>query len=92
MPENCIFCKIAAGEIPAKKVLDEPDLVAFHDLNAKAPVHVLVIPREHIPNLAAAAPGHEALLGRPKAGPVMASISSIVYLPLASASNVRATP
>jgi histidine triad (HIT) family protein len=64
MAENCIFCKIAAGEIPAKKVLDEPDLVAFHDLNAQAPVHVLVIPREHIDNLTAAAAGHEALLGR----------------------------
>lgn len=63
MAEDCIFCKIAAGVIPAKKVLDEPDLVAFHDLNAKAPTHVLIIPREHVPNLAAAGPGHEALLG-----------------------------
>src|SRR5437764_6996253 len=64
MAADCIFCKIAAGEIPAKKVLDEPDLVAFHDLAPKAPTHVLIIPREHIGNLAAAAPGHEALLGR----------------------------
>ena len=64
MAENCIFCKIAAGEIPAKKILDEPDLVAFHDLNAQAPVHVLLIPREHVANLAAAAAGHDALLGR----------------------------
>jgi histidine triad (HIT) family protein len=61
---NCIFCKIAAGEIPANKVLDEPDLVAFHDLHAQAPVHVLVIPREHIDNVAAAGPEHAALLGR----------------------------
>lgn len=60
----CPFCKIAAGEIPAKKVLDEPELVAFHDLSPQAPVHVLIIPREHIANVAAAGPGHEALLGR----------------------------
>jgi histidine triad (HIT) family protein len=61
---NCPFCKIAAGEIPADKVLDEPDLVAFHDLHPQAPVHVLVIPREHIDHVAAARPEHEALLGR----------------------------
>jgi histidine triad (HIT) family protein len=60
----CIFCKIAAGEIPANKVLDEPELVAFHDLHPQAPVHVLVIPREHVDNVAAAGPAHEALLGR----------------------------
>jgi histidine triad (HIT) family protein len=64
MAQDCIFCKIAAGEIPARKVLDEPDLVAFHDLNAQAPTHVLVIPREHVPNLAAATEAHAALLGR----------------------------
>jgi histidine triad (HIT) family protein len=64
MAQNCIFCKIAAGQLSAKTVLEEPDLVAFHDLNPKAPVHVLVIPREHIANLAAATPGQEGLLGR----------------------------
>jgi histidine triad (HIT) family protein len=61
---TCIFCKIAAGEIPVSAVLDEPDLIAFPDLNPQAPVHVLVIPREHLSNVAAATPGHEALLGR----------------------------
>jgi len=61
---TCIFCKLASGEIPANKVLDGPDLVAFHDLHPQAPVHVLVIPREHIDNVAAAGPEHEALLGR----------------------------
>jgi histidine triad (HIT) family protein len=64
MANDCIFCKIAAGEIPARKVLDEPELVAFHDLNAKAPVHVLVIPREHISNIAAAEAAHQGLLGQ----------------------------
>jgi histidine triad (HIT) family protein len=45
---NCIFCKIVAGAIPAKKVLETEDVVAFHDINPKAPTHVLLIPREHI--------------------------------------------
>jgi histidine triad (HIT) family protein len=63
MAENCIFCKIAAGEIPTRKLLDEPELVAFHDLHPQAPTHVLIIPREHLSNLAAAAPEHAALLG-----------------------------
>jgi histidine triad (HIT) family protein len=61
---DCIFCKIAAGQIPARKVLDEPELVAFHDLNPGAPTHVLIIPRVHIDNISAAMPEHEAVLGR----------------------------
>jgi histidine triad (HIT) family protein len=64
MDASCVFCKIAAGQIPAKTVLEEPDLVAFHDLNAQAPVHVLVIPRQHIANLAATTSEHAGLLGR----------------------------
>jgi histidine triad (HIT) family protein len=47
-PDNCLFCRIAAGEIPAKKVHEDADVVAFHDINAQAPTHVLVIPRKHI--------------------------------------------
>jgi hypothetical protein len=49
--ENCIFCKIAAGEIPSKKVHEDDEFVAFHDINPAAPVHVLVIPRKHIETL-----------------------------------------
>lgn len=45
---DCIFCKIAAGDIPAKLVHEDEDVVAFRDLNPQAPVHVLVIPRRHI--------------------------------------------
>ena len=45
---DCIFCKIAAGEIPSTKVFENDDMVAFRDLNPQAPVHVLVIPRMHI--------------------------------------------
>ena len=63
MADNCIFCKIAAGEIPANKVLDEPDLVAFHDLHPAAPTHVLVIPREHIANLNELDASHDAMAG-----------------------------
>jgi histidine triad (HIT) family protein len=49
---NCLFCRIVAGEIPAKKVHEDGDVVAFHDINPQAPTHVLVIPRRHIAALA----------------------------------------
>ncbi len=45
---DCLFCKIAAGEIPATKVFESEDVVAFRDINPQAPVHILVIPRAHI--------------------------------------------
>ncbi len=61
---DCIFCKIVAGEIPSKKVHEDDDVVAFHDLNPQAPTHVLVIPRKHIASLDAADESDEALLGR----------------------------
>ena len=50
---DCIFCKIARGEIPAKEVARTQDAVAFHDLNPQAPVHVLVVPLTHLENAAA---------------------------------------
>ena len=46
--ENCLFCKIVAGEIPSKKVYEDENVYAFHDINPNAPVHVLVIPKTHI--------------------------------------------
>jgi histidine triad (HIT) family protein len=46
--ENCLFCKIATGEIPSNKVLENEKFLAFHDINPKAPVHILVIPKEHV--------------------------------------------
>jgi histidine triad (HIT) family protein len=49
---DCIFCKIAAGEIPAKKLYEDEHAVAFADINPKAPVHTLIIPRQHIASLA----------------------------------------
>ena len=50
--DQCLFCRIASGEIPAKKVHEDADVVAFHDINPQAPTHVLVIPRSHHANAA----------------------------------------
>lgn len=61
---NCIFCKIAAGQIPARKAYEDEELLVFHDINPWAPVHVLVIPKQHVATLADTGPEHEALLGR----------------------------
>lgn len=49
--DKCLFCRIVTGEIPAKKVHEDDDVIAFHDINPQAPTHVLVIPRHHIPSL-----------------------------------------
>ena len=61
---NCLFCKIVAGQIPAKKAYEDDVLLAFHDIHPWAPVHVLVIPKTHIATLYDAGPEHGALLGR----------------------------
>lgn len=61
---DCVFCKIVAGKIPSKKVFENDELLAFHDIQPWAPVHVLVIPKEHIATLADVTPAHEAMLGR----------------------------
>src|SRR5258708_38587117 len=49
--EDCIFCKIGAGKIPAKKIAESKDCLAFPDIDPQAPVHVLVIPKKHIKSL-----------------------------------------
>ncbi|MBT8080103.1 MAG: histidine triad nucleotide-binding protein [Gammaproteobacteria bacterium] len=46
--DDCLFCKIASGEIPADKILESDDVIAFRDINPQAPTHVLIIPRRHI--------------------------------------------
>jgi histidine triad (HIT) family protein len=61
---DCLFCKIVAGQIPAQKVFEDDELLAFHDIHPWAPVHVLVIPKTHIPTLAEVGPEHDAMLGR----------------------------
>ena len=62
--DTCIFCKIAAGTIPSRKVYEDDELYAFHDINPWAPVHFLIIPKDHIPSMAQVGPEHAALLGR----------------------------
>lgn len=61
---SCIFCRIAAGEIPAERCFESDDVVAFRDIDPQAPTHILVIPREHIVSLAAVTPDREGLVGR----------------------------
>lgn len=60
--EDCLFCKIARGAIPATLVHDGPEAIAFRDINPQAPTHVLVVPRRHLASLREAA-GDPALLG-----------------------------
>jgi len=49
--ENCIFCKIITGEIPASKVFEDEKIIAFEDINPQAPIHILLIPKEHFASL-----------------------------------------
>ena len=62
--DECIFCKIVAGKIPAKKVYEDDDMIAFHDIAPQAPVHLMIIPKRHIDSLAAAVPEDAPVLGR----------------------------
>ncbi len=61
---NCIFCKVGEGNIPSRKVYEYEELLAFHVIHPWAPVHVLVIPKEHLATLSDTGPQHEAVLGR----------------------------
>jgi histidine triad (HIT) family protein len=61
---NCIFCKIGRGEIPAKKIYDDADVMAFHDIRPQAPVHLLVVPKAHFVSLYDAQAQHEKALGK----------------------------
>ena len=62
--DRCLFCKIAAGTIPATIVHQDDDLVAFRDINPQAPTHVLVVPRKHIPSIDALATEDAEVVGR----------------------------
>lgn len=59
---DCLFCKIAAGEIPGDKVYEDDKVIAFKDIKPKAEVHLLVIPRDHIASLSELTPEHDALI------------------------------
>ena len=61
---NCIFCKIAAGAIPSRKVYEDDELFVFHDIAPWAPIHFLMVPKKHIPSMAQVQDDHAALLGR----------------------------
>lgn len=63
MNENCLFCKIIAGEIPSVKVYEDETCVAFEDVNPQAPTHVLIVPRTHLDSLDRAKTSHCQTLG-----------------------------
>ncbi len=72
---DCIFCKIAAKEIPSKVVYEDDELLCFHDLEPQAPVHVLLIPKKHIPSTEDISKEDEPLMGR-----MMGKIKEIAQL------------
>lgn len=61
---DCLFCRIASGEIPSRKVYEDDEIVAFHDINPAAPVHFLIVPRLHVENLYDADLNYRMLLGK----------------------------
>ena len=61
---NCIFCKIVKGEIPSKKIYEDGDIFAFHDIRPVAPVHFLLIPKTHVATLYDADLSHAPALGK----------------------------
>lgn len=64
MSDDCLFCKIIAGELPSNKVYEDDDVYAFEDINPSAPVHVLVVPKKHISDMLDATAEDESLLGK----------------------------
>lgn len=63
MAENCIFCKIISGEIPSRRVYENDRVLAFDDINPMAPVHVIIIPKQHIPTLLDMTPENIDIMG-----------------------------
>ena len=61
--DDCIFCKIAAGEIPSERVFEDDECIAFNDLSPQAPTHILIIPRDHIDSLDKAGANNKESLG-----------------------------
>ena len=62
--QDCLFCKVIAGQIPSKKVYDDEDVYAFHDVRPQAAVHFLIIPKEHVPTLYDAGAAQQRALGK----------------------------
>ena len=61
--DDCIFCKVVNGTIPAARVFEDEACIAFNDISPQAPTHILIVPREHIESLAAAGSEHQETLG-----------------------------
>ena len=64
MSEDCTFCKIVNGSLPARKIYEDEDVIAFNDINPSARVHFLIVPKLHIESLASCEAQHQALLGK----------------------------
>ena len=64
MGEDCIFCKIGKGELKTEFVFEDDDVIAFKDIHPQAPVHLLIVPKRHIPTINALADEDSALLGK----------------------------
>lgn len=64
MSDECLFCKIIAGEIPSNKVYSDDDVYAFHDIYPAAPTHILIIPKKHLCNTTAATEEDQSLMGK----------------------------
>lgn len=62
--KNCVFCKIVRGEIPSRKVYEDEEILAFDDINPVAPVHFMLIPKEHVVSLAHVEDRHRQVLGK----------------------------
>ena len=62
--DGCLFCSIAAGDVRAERVFEDDDVIAFRDINPQAPVHVLVVPREHIGSAVELTPAEDSLWAR----------------------------
>ena len=64
MSEDCLFCKIIAGDIPCEEVYSDDEIFAFRDIAPAAHTHILIIPKKHLPSIIAATPQDQALLGK----------------------------
>jgi len=62
--DDCIFCKIVAGEIPCRKLYEDDEILAFHDIRPVAPVHFMLIPKAHVASLADCDASHRDVLGK----------------------------
>ena len=60
---SCLFCRIIAGEIPSSRVYEDDDLIAFNDINPQAPMHVLIVPKQHIATLNELENSHDRVVG-----------------------------